>query len=527
MTNDNIQSIEDFDPDAPPFAEFRDWCTVSECSTNNRQLFESKNDLSIRLQKLRKLILSIENIEVQKEIRSFYVLNLNCLNFKNSILELNDLVIPCSVNQKNFQVISENINIKNSVIEGDLNLFCTQINGALVVDGTRILGNLSLAGATLRGDFSFLSGEIAGYLSFNGAELLGDVNISNLIVGGECSFFKTKINGFVTANEADLSEGLIFKKSEIHEKLELIEVKIKKNLDIGNISSKSDIVFDNSTIGGNLLISKSNRSISGHVSGENAVVKSDFVFDFFHFFEASFKGLSVGGTTTFKGSSHSILPDFRDAEFGRAPEVANMRISPPEMSYRGAKLESHNGKIFQIAANSDDVAKYRKLKAMALAANDHEKDIEFFAYEMQAKRGVEQGSSTTVELLFNSAYYWLSNYGQSFKRPFYWMMGSFGFFGLFYLFFATQILPYWQAMAFALGHSFKNVVPLFTTLVRLGGRPEGYETNYNLAFAKLANGQNGTALVDGLLLVSYVQQFIGIVLLFLLLLALRNKFRLK
>ncbi len=42
------------------------------------------------------------------------------------------------------------------------------------------------------------------------------------------------------------------------------------------------------------------------------------------------------------------------------------------------------GKVWQFkrAEESGDVAKFRKLKAMALAANDHEKDGEFFATDV-------------------------------------------------------------------------------------------------------------------------------------------------
>ena len=65
---------------------------------------------------------------------------------------------------------------------------------------------------------------------------------------------------------------------------------------------------------------------------------------------------------------------------------------------------------------------------MALAANDHEKDGEFFAYEMMAKRGVE--TKGFFPLLLNTLYGAWGGYGQSYQRPLGWLAGSWAAFAV-------------------------------------------------------------------------------------------------
>jgi len=71
-------------------------------------------------------------------------------------------------------------------------------------------------------------------------------------------------------------------------------------------------------------------------------------------------------------------------------------------------------KSFKRAKRHGDAARYRKLKAMAIASSDHEKELEFFAHELRCKRGHETKGWASF---LNSLYELTSNYGQSIWRP--------------------------------------------------------------------------------------------------------------
>jgi|GEM_PF-7110314 len=258
-------------------------------------------------------------------------------------------------------------------------------------------------------------------------------------------------------------------------------------------------------------------SASDMVVKKNLTIKAIFK-------TANFSRLSVGGSTNLSGSEFETVPDFIDSKLDSPPEVAGMIVPPPEMVY---KIKNDLGdKIrhgpFKLAKDKSDVAKYRKLKAMALAANDHEKDGEFFAYEMMAKRGHE--TTDFFPLLLNSLYWLLSFYGQSIARPLIWMFVSFLTFwagGLGMIKYMTGSL---QEFWFAGVHSTLNSMPLIGSLFRTTSTPKGHTSWYDETYHQLAD--KGLS-VDWWAAISAFQQIIGAVLFFLLFLGLRNKFRLK
>lgn len=239
-----------------------------------------------------------------------------------------------------------------------------------------------------------------------------------------------------------------------------------------------------------------------------------------HFPEAvDFSRLDVQGTASFSGSSFAKVPDFRDAKFDRPPEVAGMVVPRP-------KLEGRS----QLSADSDDVAKFRKLKAMALAANDHEKDVEFFAGEMLAKRGTE--TISFAGLLFNTFYWKLADFGQSFTLPVWWMFRAILLFAAVNVAVISICMPAtlasissrFDAMAFSTFLSLKNSIPLLGSLFRFAPAPEGHKGWFQTYYDTL---EDSPATVDWLIGLGVVENILGGVLLFLFLLALRNKFRLK
>ena len=77
---------------------------------------------------------------------------------------------------------------------------------------------------------------------------------------------------------------------------------------------------------------------------------------------------------------------------------------------------------------------------------------------------------------------------------------------------------------FALGYSFRNVFLFLGSLFGAVFHPKGHTSRFEEIFQKLPLNSE---LIDWLVTVGFIQNAIGAVLLFLLLLGLRNKFRLK
>ena len=229
---------------------------------------------------------------------------------------------------------------------------------------------------------------------------------------------------------------------------------------------------------------------------------------------ASFCRLSVGGACDLSKNTFHDVPDFTNSIFDRPPDVSGMEILSFQMKWISPWW----------IADKDEGAKFRKLKAMAQAANDHEKDGEFFAYEMLAKRGYELGSTEPFALFVNWLYFTFSKFGHSYVRPA--IALDFNFF-IFFVFNAIVAAPYLKPSdlsAFAFWQSFKNMIPFLNSLIRFASRPDEFKSTYELAFNQL---QVKGAPIEFFIYAGIFQNFIGLIFLFLLLLGLRNKFRLK
>lgn len=246
---------------------------------------------------------------------------------------------------------------------------------------------------------------------------------------------------------------------------------------------------------------------------ENLTIEGNFISIELHAKQAMFRGLSVGGRVDFSGSVFDALPDFRQSDFSRITEVAQMSVPAPRLVRKRSWL---------ISDEPDDVLICRRLKAMAIAANDHEKDGEFFAYEMMAKRGVEH--TTFWQLLFNTIYWKVSFYGQSYLYPLGWLGASFVTFAAIYSLMAALPIGGWQSLAFGITYSVKNSLPFLGTLTRSVPSPEGHVSWFALQLQAIKDAQPGP---DWFTVLGTGQAMLSLFFFFFLLLGLRNKFRLK
>lgn len=242
---------------------------------------------------------------------------------------------------------------------------------------------------------------------------------------------------------------------------------------------------------------------------------------------ADFSSTAVDGLADWSEACFYSIPDFTQMKMQRVPEVARMDVPPPKMTRvlkkrSNSQARSERFALFSRAAIVKDVYRLRKLKAMAIAANDHEKDGEFFAYEMMAKRGVEH--TTFWQLLFNTIYWKVSFYGQSYLRPLGWLGASFATFAAIYSLMAALPIGGWQSLAFGITYSFKNSLPFLGTLTRSVPSPDGHVSWFAIQLEAIRGAQPGP---DWFTVLGTGQAMLSLFFFFFLLLGLRNKFRLK
>ena len=106
--------------------------------------------------------------------------------------------------------------------------------------------------------------------------------------------------------------------------------------------------------------------------------------------------------------------------------------------------------------------KYRRLKQMASDIDNHELELKYFRYELQAlSRSSKKWSSRRF---FTSLYGKLSNYGESFERPFIYLIITLFIFAVFYFFISDRDALYfslYDIICNSLLFSLSNILLIF------------------------------------------------------------------
>lgn len=216
-----------------------------------------------------------------------------------------------------------------------------------------------------------------------------------------------------------------------------------------------------------------------------------------------------------KTISPIAVPDLRYSKFNRPPDISHLRVK-----------FSPNNDIFVREQDSQLPDKFRVLKVIASDAGDHQKAGQFFAMEMAAKRGTE--ITGWAPLLITWLYMTFSNFGQSYVRPLLGILVLWCF--AFSLFFGLQPANCsacnspWTAAELAT----RNLIPFVGSLLRFTPQPDthSFRTGFQTSINEISRGlgHNG---YDLFIYLGFAEQFLGSILLFLLLLGLRNVFRMK
>jgi uncharacterized protein YjbI with pentapeptide repeats len=213
------------------------------------------------------------------------------------------------------------------------------------------------------------------------------------------------------------------------------------------------------------------------------------------FEDATFRGVQFKHPlATFESATFNKVPDFRNSSFETPPILYGVVVGNPTS---------------ERTAEAQDADKYRCLKLLAADAKDHQGELKFFADELRAKRGHETKGSAAIWL--NEAYERVSDFGQSIARPILWLVGL--------------ILVSWVVRVIAcLPSSLDAIWPHFAmsladTALLIGS--EKWELRINAL--KLTQCSRHFDLLEHV--GALFQSGAGVVLLFLIVLGLRNRFR--
>ena len=231
--------------------------------------------------------------------------------------------------------------------------------------------------------------------------------------------------------------------------------------------------------------------------------------------QANFEGATFASGADFSYATFTGLPYFVNADMQSVTHFrgASFVFEPPR--FFGAKL--HEGTVWRDVTWPDPpkdrpkagrfVDAYERLKLEMDRLKKHGDELDFFARELQCRR-VLQGEWGGLPI---AAYGFLSDYGRSYVRPLL-LLAATVLVGAFLI--AAHLVGYWTPLLSDPEHARQAIGISFTNTLGLLGKP-------------LMKPNVLVELPDWLKAVATIQSILGIVLLFLFGLGIRNRFRMK
>ncbi|HJN24665.1 MAG TPA: pentapeptide repeat-containing protein, partial [Rhodospirillales bacterium] len=210
----------------------------------------------------------------------------------------------------------------------------------------------------------------------------------------------------------------------------------------------------------------------------------------------NFKECAFEKEANFSDANFDSSVDLTDAKFDMVPDFRRTKLSA-HFTVHGVNITS------QKHTDSEDSDRLCRLKELASIAKDHVREQDFFALELKAKRSHKSSSLLryVADVIFITLYQVLSNFGRSVTVPVFWLLGIWLSCGIYF-----ACLPCSDPVA---------------------GICKGLTTSASLIFpflgASRASLKAGFAGSDAA--VAFAEGGLGILFLFLIGLALRNRFR--
>ena len=320
-----------------------------------------------------------------------------------------------------------------------------------------------------------------GTFFFDGAIFTGAVRFGGAIFSSQAKFDSTTFSGEAYFDRATFSLGASFENATFSSLVSLVSTTFR------------GVAFFNSA------------TFSGQASfGDRATFSGDAEFRSTRFGgDAEFRGATFSGEAGFTNAEMKGVTTFTKAKFARTP------------SFFGAKL--HEGTTWSDITwpprpgnreqAAKDVEAYERIKLEMDRLKKHGDELDFFARELQCRRvllGPRKGLPFAI-------YGFLSDYGRSYGRPLLLLVATI-LVGT--LVVAAHCVGFWTPLLSDLDHTRQSLGISFANTLGLLGRP-------------LMKPEVLLGLPDWLKAVATIQSILGIVLLFLFGLGIRNRFRMK
>ncbi len=391
---------------------------------------------------------------------------------------------------KTVQVENGSVDFDGFIFPGDVWFDNASFSGDASFNGATFLGNVRFDNAAFLGSAWFNNAVFSGYTRFNGAAFAGNAWLDSAAFAGSARFDGTSFSGNAFFGSAKFSSSASFSDTRF----------------LGYSS------FGSTTFSGGVRFYEA--SFSGTAWFNNTAFQNRADFELARFEKkAVFDGIEAERAFKLTGAAFAELPVFSQAEFKQAPDLTDVRFPLPRF-WHG----------FWQVGDAGLATNYRAIRRMAIQGDDYERGRMAFKGELRARRWA-------VDKLWHPGL-WLgfvcdafADCGRSIVRPANTWLASILLFAAFY----------WQRAAAGAGLRCEEaggaaVQALFLSvknaLVIFGGTRDA---RVNQAYLCLYNGSAEQPHIPPT--VTFVETLaqipVSATLIFLFLLAVKNRFRIK
>lgn len=476
-------------------------------------------------------------------------------------------------------------NFHNLIFPGRADFEGTKFSGDAWFESAEFLGDANFNRAKFSRDAEFYRAKFSGEASFSGADFLGNAQLNDAKFSGDASFYRAKFSRNAGFYRAKFSEDAWFDRTEFSEDAGFSNAEFSGLAVFLSAKFSRDAKFSGAEFSG--LVGFLNAEISGDAEFSGTEFRNVVHFDnaTFHA-SADFNAILVERAFSLHDATFDLLPDFIQAHCAEAPRLDNLHIEPGGLWVSiaarvkeirkpareesrsegstpkdGNKAEPPTLRTLRKSA-PDRSARWRALKRLAVQAHDHAREQEFFKAELKARRGVEDRWLSPA-WCFSWLFQLSSNFGSSIVLPFFWYAVSTA--GFAYLYLTRRAEAEAEAISFA-AWAGQRLASFFPFLSNEAGQPAclagpgdqvsaaillsvskatlflgaSSSEKVNQLHACLYGAHVREAAAEGVLPVPYQpvipdfvyklelgQQFVSAVFIFLILLAIRNRFRIK
>jgi hypothetical protein len=315
-------------------------------------------------------------------------------------------------------------NFESAVCEGTASLVKTRFAGPAKFNQAQFRSEARLGEAEFQNAAGFEDAQFKGKTTFRLAKLAGEANFERARFDQDARFSETQFAGTANFRSAQFAHGADFQAAAFARPVEFHRSRFTGDVNFGNAIFSGRADFSSAKFTGN--VSFADASFLDAADFPQAIFRDRANFRNVRFTgPATFAAIRSRAAFVLAGARFQQVPSLHDAGFREPPRLDDMSIAnqlslfpvwaanvagdPRPRLLRGLKA----------CGDPEHASRYRRLRKLASATQDHEREREFFAQELRCRRfwlDKPLGRGVT-RFWLGWLYGGISNFGRSLTRP--------------------------------------------------------------------------------------------------------------